>query len=550
MRARASDRSQDFTIALPLVILLCSLFVVLLAANGPSFLSATTRAHFFPQWIAGPLARSLPWFTPSNRTLESIFTGVVIVSFASYLLGVARVSKLSARSIILTILAVQLVFVLSPPLTLTDVFNYINYARMEVVHNLDPYATIPALEPHRDPAFALSNWHNLLSPYGPLFTILMFAIVPFGVAASFWLAKISLAICSLACLWFISRCAQLLQVDPKRALFYAGLNPLVLLWGLGGDHNDLAMMFFILLALHLLLRGTPPSVRSSIGAGQPQPVEPGPFTREATFKDPVSKDAALKDPALKDPALKDPALKDPAPNDAALQDPRLKDARLGRLRQIPFTVLLRPLWLELAAGAALAAAVFVKASAGIIIPVIIAGLLRTPRRAVQTILGGLLATVSLGLVSYLVFGAHLPGIGTQGSIVTDFSLPNLLGLALGQGGETHTLRTLLLAALVLAVLGCCIAAFRSGDFISWSGWATIALLVTLAWVLPWYIVWVLPLAALSRSRRLHIATVAMCVYLIVVWVPSSSQLWKAIGFEPQQTVVGQVNHRYVNELLH
>jgi hypothetical protein len=103
---------------------------------------------------------------------------------------------------------------------------------------------------------------------------------------------------------------------------------------------------------------------------------------------------------------------------------------------------------------------------------------------------------------------------------------------------------------VLAVLACCLAAFRSGDFISWSGWATIALLVTLAWVLPWYIVWVLPLAALSRSRRLHIATVAMCVYLIVVWAPSSSQLWKAIGFEPQQTVVSQINHRYVNELLH
>ena len=31
-------------------------------------------------------------------------------------------------------------------------FNYVNYGRMEVVHNLNPYTTIPVLEPHNDPA--------------------------------------------------------------------------------------------------------------------------------------------------------------------------------------------------------------------------------------------------------------------------------------------------------------------------------------------------------------------------------------------------------------
>ena len=61
---------------------------------------------------------------------------------------------------------------LAPPMQLTDIFNYLNYARMEVVHGLNPYTTIPALEPTSDPTFALSNWHGLLSPYGPLFTLL------------------------------------------------------------------------------------------------------------------------------------------------------------------------------------------------------------------------------------------------------------------------------------------------------------------------------------------------------------------------------------------
>ena len=94
----------------------------------------------------------------------------------------ANARRLPARWIVAAIVAVHAIFLLSPPLALTDVFNYINYGRMEVVHHLNPYTTIPILEPHNDPSFLLSNWHELLSPYGPLFTLLTFAVVPLGVA--------------------------------------------------------------------------------------------------------------------------------------------------------------------------------------------------------------------------------------------------------------------------------------------------------------------------------------------------------------------------------
>ena len=90
-------------------------------------------------------------------------------------------------------LAAHACFFLSPPLALTDIFNYVNYGRMEVVHHLNPYTTIPILEPHSDPSYCLSNWHQLLSPYGPLFTLMTFALVPLGVAASFWAIKAILA---------------------------------------------------------------------------------------------------------------------------------------------------------------------------------------------------------------------------------------------------------------------------------------------------------------------------------------------------------------------
>ena len=116
---------------------------------------------------------------------------------------------------IAAIVAVHAIFLLAPPLALTDIFNYINYGRMEVVHHLNPYTTIPILEPHSDPSYALSNWHQLLSPYGPLFTLLTFAVVPLGVAASFWALKGMLALASLATILLVWKCARLLGRDPR-----------------------------------------------------------------------------------------------------------------------------------------------------------------------------------------------------------------------------------------------------------------------------------------------------------------------------------------------
>ena len=50
------------------------------------------------------------------------------------------------------IVAVHVILLLSPPLSLTDVFNYINYGRMGMLHHLNPYTTIPRSSPTATPA--------------------------------------------------------------------------------------------------------------------------------------------------------------------------------------------------------------------------------------------------------------------------------------------------------------------------------------------------------------------------------------------------------------
>src|SRR5277367_2243472 len=190
-RAPAWTESREGVIGVCalLAIVLCGALLVVCAADRPSLLSATTHTGFFPHWMAGPLGGLIPGLTRSPTKLKYLFTGALVVMYVSYLLALKYVPMLRARWAIAAVLAAHACFFLAPPLALTDVFNYVNYGRMEIVHHLNPYTTIPILEPHGDPSYYLSNWHQLLSPYGPLFTLMTFALVPLGVAASFWALK-------------------------------------------------------------------------------------------------------------------------------------------------------------------------------------------------------------------------------------------------------------------------------------------------------------------------------------------------------------------------
>jgi hypothetical protein len=482
-------------------IVVCSLLVVVMAADRPSIFSPTSHTNFFPHWMAGPLGGLWPGMTRSTTAQRYMFSGAIVVMYGAYLVALSYVPRLHARFAVGAIVLVHAIFLLAPPLALTDVFNYINYGRMEAVHHLNPYTTIPIAEPHSDPSFELSNWHELLSPYGPLFTIFTFALVPLGAAGSFWAIKVVLAAASLAIIWIVWKCALLLGRDGRPAIVLVGLNPIVLVWGLGGDHNDFLMVLLNMIGFYLLLRGSP------------------------------SRDTRAVDEAV-----------------AELAGPRpLAERMRGWIAPLCAT--------DVGAGAAFIAAPTIKASGGILIPVVLAGLLRTPRRLTQVLIGMALAGALIGAASLIAFGLHFPDLSTQSWLVTSVSVPNLIGLAIGAGGESETLRAVVNVALALSVALCCLMAWRSrrpffDRTVTASGWASVALVLTLSWVLPWYVLWLLPLAALSRSRRLRNASLLVGVYLIVAWAPASAYLWSALHFHPERTQLGRLHQRYVKELLH
>jgi len=471
------------------VIVALSLFIVLITANRPSLLAPTTHTGFYPRWMSGPLGGLLPGLTGNSTTLRFMFTGAIVVMFVAYVWVLRCAPRVPVGWVVAAIGFVHVIFLISPPLALTDMFNYINYGRMEVVHHLNPYTTIPVLEPHSDPSYALSNWHELLSPYGPLFTLLTFAVVPLGVAGSFWALKGILVAASLTIILLVWKCARLLGREPVGAIVLVGLNPIVLVWGLGAGHNDFLMILCIMVGIYLLLLSR-------------------------SF--------------------------DQAPE------------ALPRLARLPGAVrgwLLPLSAYQVGAGSAFVLAAAIKASGAVLIPVVLAGLLRTPRACVQVLLGMVLAAAVVACSSLLAFGLHIPDLSTQGSLVTGESVPNLIGLAIGAGGESEALRKVLLVVLLASVVGCCWLAYTRRATITAAGWASVALLVTLSWVLPWYVLWVLPLAALSSSLWLRRASLLLGVYLIIAWAPVSGLLWQAIHFYPERTPLGRLHQRAVRELL-
>ncbi len=127
-----------------------------------------------------------------KRDLQTVLLAMVAVWVVVVLAGPA----VRAAVVIPAVVALHAVFLLCPPFALTDIFNYIGYARLDAVHHLNPYVSLPVLAPD-DVGYAYSNWHRLLSPYGPLFTLLLLPIAKLSLPAAYWTYKVVATLASL-----------------------------------------------------------------------------------------------------------------------------------------------------------------------------------------------------------------------------------------------------------------------------------------------------------------------------------------------------------------
>jgi alpha-1,6-mannosyltransferase len=81
--------------------------------------------------------------------------------------------------------------------------------------------------------------------------------VPLGVSGAMWGLKVLSALAAFACgalIWF---CAKRLGARPLPAVLFFALNPLLLVYAIGGGHNDVLMALPLLGGALLILRGQP-----------------------------------------------------------------------------------------------------------------------------------------------------------------------------------------------------------------------------------------------------------------------------------------------------
>ncbi len=179
------------------------------------------------------------------------------------------------------------------------------------------------------------------------------------------------------------------------------------------------------------------------------------------------------------------------------------------------------------AAGALAAGVGVKLTAGLVLPfLVLASPRRRERLGVAASAGlGLLALAALGVIG---FGVHalgfLDAVGEQQQLVATHSVPAETARLVGLSGTPSWWRHLYVAGF-LGVLA--VALWRTARGADWrvaAGWATLALLLSTAWLLPWYAIWLLPLAAVSGDRRLRAATLVFCAYAVLIHLPLADGL--------------------------
>jgi hypothetical protein len=400
--------------ALTVVLLAATIEIVLDGAVGHSPLIPKS-----PQ-IAG-------WLDGVGERLGFRVFLIALLAYAGAYGGILLLARrISTRFAIALTVALQLIVFAGPILLSTDVFSYIAYARMGVVHGINPYIHGP-ISIAGDPVYhdVGKDWKTVATAYGPLYTLISYPFALLGVTGALWGMKLMALLagaCTLVLTW---RCARLREIDPKFALIAVGVNPLWVIYGLGGAHNDLIMTLLMMAAVSLTL------------------------ARHEAY-----------------------------------------------------------------AGAAVIGAALVKATGIVLLPFMLLS-----RRRLAPLVGAAIAGLACALAAYAVFGIHgvdvIAALNRDAAFVSTDSFPTEVAHLLGKPGVFPIDHDLLKAGLVLIVLHLLWRTWRGYDWVAASGWTLLAISVTSTWLLAWYTLWSLPLAAVSRDRRLLVATLVVQALFIL-----------------------------------
>jgi hypothetical protein len=197
-------------------------------------------------WLAGV----------GERLGYRVFLIAMLVSAGAYAGLLALAHTISTRSALVHLGALHAIVFVGPILLSTDVFSYVAYARMGVEHGINPYLHGPISIIH-DPIYRYvgQDWKHVATAYGPIYTLLSYPLAALGVEGALWAMKLEALLAGAATLALTWRCARLRGLNPVATVLAVGANPLYVVYGLGGAHNDLIMLALMMAAVSLTFAG-------------------------------------------------------------------------------------------------------------------------------------------------------------------------------------------------------------------------------------------------------------------------------------------------------
>ncbi len=193
-----------------------------------------------------------------QRPLSSLlFVSIVLLLFIFYLLILRGVHKkrISKETIWFIIIATTALLTFSYNAFSYDLFNYIFDAKIVTYYHQNPYLH-RALDFPGDPMLSFMHWTHRLFPYGPVWLGLT---VPLSIGLKFFLPtfflfKALISMSFLGTVFFIGKILKKVYPDDESfGIAFFALNPLVVIESLVSSHNDITMMFFLMLSLYLLM---------------------------------------------------------------------------------------------------------------------------------------------------------------------------------------------------------------------------------------------------------------------------------------------------------
>jgi len=195
-----------------------------------------------------------------------------------------------------------------------------------------------------------------------------------------------------------------------------------------------------------------------------------------------------------------------------------------------------------AGAGALAVGIGVKVTAGLALPFLVLAPSRTSgagtgwRERRGLLASAALSLLAVALVGVIGFGIHafgfLGAVGEQQQLVATHSLPAETARLVGLSGTPSWWRHLFVAGFVVVLAYALWRTARGANWMVAAGWSTLALLLSTAWLLPWYAIWLLPLAAVSGDRRLRAATLLFCAYAVLIHLSLADPLLSPAPVRP------------------